>query len=176
MWLSSRELWTTIHGMGLGAGFLLLFTGTWALLWGIRSGWVTTVGIEVHRRLASTVAWLMAAFAWLTVIVGTYIPYIWYRAIPPDGADLTKFPRSYLLAHPNLAMLHSFGMEWKEHVAWLAPLLATAAAYLISRFAPRMAEDSKLRNAGLTLLTLAFAAAAVAGMLGAFLTKAAPVH
>ncbi len=176
MWMSSREMLTTIHGMGLGAVYLLLFTGVWGLLWGLRSGWVTAAGVEAHRRLARGLAWLMAVFAWLTVIAGTYIPYPWYRAQPPAGADLTHYPRSFLLAHPNLAMLHNFGMEWKEHVAWLAPILATVAAYLVSRYGARLAEDSKLRNAALTFLTLSFAAASVAGMLGAFLTKAAPVQ
>ena len=174
--MSSREIWTTVHGMGLGAVFLLLFTGTWALLWGLRSGWVTAAGLEAHRRLLAFGAWLMAAVAWLTVIVGTYIPYTWYRAKPPGGADLTEYPRSFLLAHPNLSVLHHFGMEWKEHVAWLAPMLATAAAYLIWRYGGKMAEDDKVRHGALTLLTLAFAVAAIAGMLGAFITKAAPLH
>jgi hypothetical protein len=169
-------MWTTFHGMGLGTVFLLLFTGTWALLWGLRSGWVTAAGLEAHRRLLGFAAWLMAGVAWLTVIVGTYLPYVWYRAKPPDGADLTEFPRSFLLAHPNLAFLHSFAMEWKEHVAWLAPMLATAAAYLVWRYGPKLAENTKVRNGALTFLTLAFATAAIAGMLGAFITKAAPVH
>jgi hypothetical protein len=67
-------------------------------------------------------------------------------------------------------------MEWKEHVAWLAPMLATAAAYLIWRYGGKLAEDDKIRKGALILLTLAFTAAAAAGMLGAFITKAAPVH
>jgi hypothetical protein len=170
-------MWTTFHGMGLGAVFLLLFTGIAALLWGLRSGWVTAAGVEAHRRLLSCGAWLMAGVCWLTVIVGTYLPYPWYRAKPPAGTtDFAYFPRSFLLDHPNLAFLHSFGMEWKEHVAWLAPMLATAAAYLIWRYGGKLAEDDKIRKGALILLTLAFTAAAAAGMLGAFITKAAPVH
>jgi uncharacterized membrane protein len=176
MWLSYREAITTFHGMGLGAFFLLLFTGTWVMLWGLRSGWVTSVGVEAHRKLLAFGAKLMAVLAWLTVILGTYLPYTWYRAKPPAGADLIHFPRSFLLANPKLAFLHSFGMEWKEHVAWLTPILATAAAYLIWRYGGKLAENAKVRNAALTLLTLSFVAAAIAGLIGAFITKAAPLR
>lgn len=176
MWLSYRAAITTFHGMGLGALFLLLFTGTWVLLWGLRSGWVTETGLEARRKLLVFGAWLMAIVAWLTVIIGTYLPYTWYRAQPPAGADLTHYPRSFLLANPKLAFLHHFGMEWKEHVAWLAPILVTAAAYLIWRYGGKLAQNAKVRNAALTLLTLSFVAAAAAGLMGAFITKAAPLH
>jgi hypothetical protein len=49
-------------------------------------------------------------------------------APPPTNADLRFFPRSYLPAEPQ-AGWHTFGMEWKEHVAWLAPILATAVLW-----------------------------------------------
>lgn len=176
MWLSSREWWTVIHGMGLGAIFLLLFAGTAVLLWGLRSGWVTAAGIEANRRLMTFGAWLMAVVCWLTVIVGTYLPYTWYRAKAPAGADLAMYPRNFLLANPDLAFLHKFGMEWKEHVAWLAPILATAVAYVICRYGAKLADEGKIRGAMLTLLTISFATAAVAGLLGAFINKAAPIH
>jgi hypothetical protein len=32
---------------------------------------------------------------------------------------------------PSTADWHTFGMEWKEHVAWIAPILATVAAGLV---------------------------------------------
>ncbi|MBF0529369.1 MAG: hypothetical protein HQK55_08880 [Deltaproteobacteria bacterium] len=176
MWISFREGLTIIHGMGFGATFLLLFAGVWVLAWGLRSGWLTEAGLEVHRRWVSLGAGLMALVSWLTVILGTYLPYTWYRAKPPQGADLSEFPRSFILANPKLAFLHNFGMEWKEHIAWLCPILATAAAYIIWRYGAKLAVEHKLRQSALTLLTVAFAAAAVAGLLGAFITKAAPIH
>jgi hypothetical protein len=77
-------------------------------------------------------AWGMTIAAWLTVITGTWIVYPWYRAKLPADADLHFFPRAYLLAEPQRAGWHTFGMEWKEHVAWLAPILATAVLYVIS--------------------------------------------
>jgi hypothetical protein len=110
------------------------------------------------------------------VIVGTYVVYPWYRATPPKGADLTALPRSYLLDNPNLATWHTFGMEWKEHIAWLAPMLATAVAFIVVRYGAQLARESRIRQALMTFFTLAFLAAAVAGLFGAFITKAAPIH
>ncbi len=70
----------------------------------------------------------MAIVAWATVVSGTFIVYPWYRAAPPQGADLTAFPRSLLPSKPTTAQWHNLGMESKEHVGWLAPIAATAEA------------------------------------------------
>jgi hypothetical protein len=53
------------------------------------------------------------------VITGTRVVYPWYRDPAPDS------PRSVLLADEATVDWHEFGMEWKEHVAWLSPILAT---------------------------------------------------
>ncbi len=177
MSLTAREFWGLIHGMGLGAIFLLAFAGGLAGLWSLRPEWVTAAGVleRLHRLSAGT--WIMAIVAWLTVITGTYIVYPWYRANPPAGTtNLTRFPRSYLLANPGLAGWHNFGMEWKEHVAWFAPILATAVAYVVVRYGPKLADETKIRDAAMVLFVLAFLAAGVAGLFGALITKAAPIH
>jgi hypothetical protein len=85
--------------------------------------------------------WVMAIVAWLTVITGTYIVYPWYRVKPLAGAELTQCPRSDLLANPDLAAWHTFGMEWKEHVAWLSPILATAVTYVVVRYGSKLASE-----------------------------------
>jgi hypothetical protein len=36
-----------------------------------------------------------------------------------------------LVADPNTAEWHEFAMEWKEHAAWIVPLLATAVAFAV---------------------------------------------
>ncbi|MCK4450766.1 MAG: hypothetical protein KAX26_09260, partial [Anaerolineae bacterium] len=119
---------------------------------------------------------VMAGLTWLAVLSGTYISYPWYRATPPEGVtDLTSYPRSYLKADPDLAFWHTFGMEWKEHIAWFAPLLATAVAFVVWRYGEHLARDNRLRWALIFLFVLAFAAAGIAGLLGALVTKAAPV-
>jgi len=176
MSLTGREFWVVIHGMGVGAIFLLAFAGGLAGLWSLRPEWVTVAGLEERLRRLIAGTWLMAILAWLTVITGTYIVYPWYRVKPPAGADLTHFPRSYLLANPNLAAWHTFGMEWKEHVAWLSPILATAVAYVVVRYGPKLANEEKIRRALIVLFTLAFFATAVAGLFGAFINKIAPIR
>jgi len=175
MELSSREFWALIHGIVLGGTFLLAFAGGLVGLYSLKPDLMTVEGIrdETQRLRAGT--WIMAIVAWLTVIVGTYIVYPWYRAKPPAGAELRFFPRSFLLAHPQIAEWHKFGMEWKEHVAWFAPILATAVAYIVWRYGNQLAEDNRLRKVAITLFVLAFASAAIAGLMGALITKKAPV-
>ena len=65
-------------------------------------------------------------------------------------------------------------MEWKEHVAWLSPILATAAAYLAVRYRSQLEEWVGVRRTVRVFLTLAFATGLVAGALGAALNKVAP--
>lgn len=176
MSISEREFWTVLHGLGVGTIFLLAFAGGFAGLWSLRPEWVTAAGVQERLRRLIAGTWIMAIVAWLTVITGTYIVYPWYRAKPPAGADLSQFPRSYLLASPNLAAWHTFGMEWKEHVAWLSPILATAVAYIVVRYGARLANEEKIRQALMVLFTLAFFAAGVAGLFGAFINKVAPIR
>ncbi len=175
MTLTPREVWAVIHGMMLGALFLLAYAGGLAELINLGSKWSTEAGIAKRVRRLVVGTWVMALVAWLTVITGTYIVYPWYRAKAPAGADLTMFPRNLLLSKPDTAGWHNFGMEWKEHVAWLAPILATAAAYMVTKLGARLAEDEEARKAVIVIFTLAFLTAAVAGLFGAFINKAAPV-
>ena len=161
--------------MILGAAFLLAFARGLAGLYSLRSKWLTPEGIRervVRLRWGTTI---MALAAWLTVITGTYIVYPWYRAKPPAGADLSLYPRSFLKADPALSAWHVFGMEWKEHIAWFAPILATVVAYVAWKYGSSLAENDQLRRMMLVIFVLAFAAAGIAGLLGALITKVAPV-
>ena len=175
MSMTGRELWTVIHGMGFGAIFLLAFAGGMAGLWSLRPEWTTPAGIRERLRRLIAGTWIMAVTAWLTVISGTYMVYPGYRAKPPEGVDLSQFPRSFLLSEENLAEWHTFGMEWKEHVGWLAPILATAVAYVAMRYGASLATNDTLRRGVMILFALAFVIAAIAGVFGAFITKAAPL-
>jgi lipopolysaccharide export LptBFGC system permease protein LptF len=181
MELTDRELYTVIHGLVLGTVFLLAFGGGFAGLWSLRQRLVTEEGVSERtpRLLIGTA--VMAIVAWLTVITGTFIAYPWYRAAPPEGVDtadpaqLTEFPRYLLLAQEKTAQWHEFGMEWKEHVAWIAPMLATAVAFAVAYYGIQLVRRGEIRTAILVFFTLAFLAAGVAGLFGAFITKAAPV-
>jgi len=169
MALGERELWTVVHGLVLGTLFLLAFAGGFAGFYSLRPEWVTVVGIRERLRRLLAGSWVMALVAWLTVITGTWIVYPWYRAGDPSS------PRSTLLADPGTAGWHRFGMEWKEHVAWASPILATAVAFLIVYYGPRLITRPWVRAATITMLVAAFAAAAVGGVFGAFINKIAPI-
>ena len=176
MALTEREFWALIHGMVLGALFLLAFGGGLAGLYSLRENLLTAEGVRerTSRLLAGTS--IMAVVAWLTVITGTWIVYPWYRAVPPEGTtDFTKFPKSLLLASPDTAEWHNFGMEWKEHVAWLAPFMATAVGFAVAYYGIQLIRHGEIRRAALVFFTLAFVAAGIAGLLGALITKTAPV-
>jgi hypothetical protein len=176
MSLNDREFWALVHGLVLGALFLLAFTGGFLGLWSLRERLVTPAGIAERIPRLSVWTGVMGVVAWLTVITGTWIVYPWYRATPPQGTtDLTEFPRSLLLGSPSTAEWHRFGMEWKEHVAWFAPFLATVVAVAVVYYGPQLARRDDVRRALLVFFTLAFAAAGIAGLFGALITKAAPV-
>jgi hypothetical protein len=166
--LTGREWWAIVHGMVLGALFLLAFAGGLAGLYSLRPGLLTESGIAERTRRLKLGTWTMAVAAWLTVITGSFIVYPWYRA-EPDGA---KFE---LLADPNTADWHEFGMEWKEHIAWIAPLLATAVAFAVTYYGVTLIRHQGIRRALVVYFALAFVIAGIAGALGAFITKAAPV-
>jgi hypothetical protein len=112
----------------------------------------------------------------LAVIVGSYVIYPWYRAKPPAGADLGGYPKYLLMSKPQTTDWHEFGMEWKEHVAWFAPILATAVAFAVARWPRRVLRDGQVRLALSMLLTGCFFCASVAGLLGALINKAAPTR
>ena len=169
MTLSDRETWTLIHGMVFGVIFLLGFAGGLEGLYSLRPRLLTAAGVRdrVLRLRIGVVA--MAVAAWGTVITGTWVIYPWYRSKDPDSA------KSILTADPATAMWHSFGMEWKEHIAWFSPILATVVAFIVVFYGVRLIKHERARRAALVLFVLAFVLAAVAGGLGALITKTSPV-
>ncbi|MEO8208040.1 MAG: hypothetical protein ABI598_03310 [Chloroflexota bacterium] len=182
MEFTEREFWAVIHGLVLGTLFLLAFGGGFAGLYSLKARFLTEEGIAERSPRLLIGTWVMAIVAWLTVITGTFIVYPWYRAKPGAEIDATvqsdalaEFPRSWLLASEKTAEWHKLGMEWKEHVAWIAPLLATAVAFGVLYYGAQLAHRGEIRRALVIFFTLAFIAAGVAGMFGAFITKAAPV-
>lgn len=170
MSISIRELWTVLHGLIFGSLFLLAFAGGLAGLYSLRPELVTVAGIRERSRRLLGGTWLMAVIAWITVVSGTYIVYPWYRARTPDS------PRSLLLANDATKLWHTFGMEWKEHVGWFAPILATSVAAVVAYYGTQLAGESRIRRALIWLFVAAFAAAGIAGLFGAFLNKVAPVR
>jgi hypothetical protein len=166
---TEREWWGLIHGMGLGTLFLLAFAGGLAGLYSLRPELITAAGVSERMRRLRIGVVAMAVVAWLTVITGTWIVYPWYREDVPDSA------RSQLLADESTKDWHEFGMEWKEHVAWISPILATVVAFIVVYHGTNLIRHDRVRRTAITLFVLAFLFAAIAGAFGAFITKVAPV-
>ncbi len=168
--LTDRETLAALHGMVFGALFLLAFAGGFAGLYSLKPALLTPQGVVERARRLIAGTWAMALVAWATVITGTYFVYPWYRAKGPTS------PKSILLANASTADWHNFGMEWKEHIAWIAPILATVVAVIVAYYGPRLIKHQGLRRVLIAVFVLAFASAAVAGLFGAFITKAAPIR
>jgi hypothetical protein len=174
--MSETGVWTVVHGMVFGSIFLLGFSAGFVALFSLRTEWTTAEGQAVRARRLPTYAWIMAGSLWLTVVSGALMVYPTYRAPPPEGtSDLTEHPQSFLLATPELEVWHEFGMEWKEHIAWLSAILGTVAAFIVTRYRHQLAEDTQIRKAAIRLFCLAFVAAGIAGLMGALIYKAAPI-
>jgi hypothetical protein len=169
MHFTDREWWTLLHGMVFGAVFLLAFAGGVAGLYSLRSEWVTPAGIRERVRRLKIGVVAMAVAAWGTVITGTWIVYPWYR----DPAKTS--PKSIILSSSSTKDWHEFGMEWKEHVAWFSPILATVVAFIVLYYGVNLVRHDRVRRTALTLFVLSFVFAVVAGAFGAFITKVAPV-
>jgi hypothetical protein len=179
MTFTTREFWTAFHGMILGGTFLLAFTGSAVCLWSLRSDWTTPVGRMSTTRTLLFGSWTMAVLAWSTVSVGTFVIYPWYRAAPPKDAPVTilgSYPKALLISKHQTAGWHEFGMEWKEHVGWLAPFFATAVAVAATMNRRQLVNEPRIRQAMLVLLSVSFFCGAVAGFFGAFIDKMAPVR
>jgi hypothetical protein len=176
MQLTIRELLTATHGMFFGGFFLMAIFGLVVEL--IRSSH-TTQPESLTPRGRTLEAWfliLMSAFGWLAVFTGTYIVYPWYRAKPPANIpDLTIYPRSLLLAHPNTAAWHNLGMEWKEHIAFFAPIAITMLAFVLLRHRAALRESAQLRRSIFAFALLALLSCGIAAGFGAMINKAAPV-
>src|ERR1044071_1833549 len=112
MGLTDRELWTAVHGMILLTIFLLGAAAGFAGLWNLRPECIAVAGMPQRLRRLGSGLWVAAASAWGAVLTGSFILYPWYRARPPEGSDLSNFPRAYLQANPDFAEWHD-GMEWK---------------------------------------------------------------
>ena len=80
------------------------------------------------------------------------------------------------MSSPTTIGWHSLGMEWKEHVAWLAPISITMVAFVFIRYGRDLRNHRQLRSAVLAFAAASFVAAGVAGFFGAMITKDAPVH
>ena len=176
MEISARGLWTLIHGMGFGAIYLLACSGAIVELWRRYGKGGAPLSVRDETFLGVYLG-AMTLLAWLTVFTGAYLIYPWYRAAAPAGTvELAGFPQALLQSSPATSAWHSIGMEWKEHVAWLAPISITMAFAVFVSYGRGIQTQPQLRNAVLCFVLVSFLAAGIAGFFGAMLNKNAPVE
>ena len=176
MLFTDRSIWTMVHGIGLGGGALMGLAAALFYLYATRSA-EGRVRPAAEARAFAAVTIGTATILWLAVLVGTFIVFPTYRATPPPGVtDLTQFPRALLLASPDTAWLHAFAMESKEHMPWIASMLATAVAFVAVRYRSGLLDSARLRHMAFGLLALSFALVAFVSLLGVFVNKVAPLQ
>jgi hypothetical protein len=136
-------------------------------------------GAIVSARQSSAFMWATIAAAtllWMSVLGGTYIVFPMYRATPPEGITaLAAYPRALLMSSADTRWLHAFAMEIKEHMPWIAAMLATAAAFTARRHRTTVLSDPVLRRVMGSLLATAIVLVSFVALLGVFVNKVAPL-
>jgi hypothetical protein len=176
MLFSGRSIWTMVHGIAFGGGALLALAAALFALYLLRP----RAGVSVDAGASGPMAALTASIAallWLTTLVGTYVVFPPYRETPPEGTtDLSAYPRSLVLADPTTAWGHAFAMETKEHLPFIAAMLATAVAFVAWRHGQRLWDDGGVRRIGVALLVTCFGIVSYVSLLGVFVNKLAPLE
>lgn len=151
-----------------------------AALYSLRAGYVEGAAAPLLQKSSRYLIGLtvFAAVAlWLTVIVGTYVTFPPYRAVPADAlADLSHYPKALIQSNPGTAWLHSFAMESKEHVPWIAAMLATVVAFFGVHYRTHLLSDRHLNRTATALVAVCFALVAYLSILGVFVNKVAPLE
>jgi hypothetical protein len=177
MLFTERSLWTMIHGILLGGAALLALAAALFAMYLIRPAHGHALLTTAHARAIALLTAAVAAATWLTTLVGTYRVFPPYRAAPPEGAtSLAAYPRSLILSNPETAWLHSFAMETKEHLPWIAAMLATAVAFAAWRHRATLLHDVEMRRIASALLAICFGIVAYVSLLGVFINKVAPLE
>jgi hypothetical protein len=177
MEITARALWTLIHGLGFGALYLLACSGALVELYRFTTSSASPESTPGRERFLKAYLLTMVVLAWAAVLTGAYVIYPWYRAAPPPGTTgLAMFPQRLLMSSPTTIGWHSLGMEWKEHVAWFAPISITMVAFVFIRYGRGLKNHPQLRAAVLSFAVASFVAAGIAGFFGAMINKYAPVQ
>ena len=177
MEITARGLWTLIHGMGFGALYLLACSGALIEVYRFTTSSRPVGETTREERFLKLYLVAMVVLAWAAVLSGAYVIYPWYRAaLPPGAKDLALFPQRLLMSSPSTTGWHSLGMEWKEHIAWFAPISITMVAFVLFKYGRDLKNHKQLRAGVLAFVLASFVSAGVAGFFGAILDKYAPVH
>jgi hypothetical protein len=177
MEIAAHAFWTLIHGLGFGALYLLECSGALVELYGLTTLSSRTESTPDQQRFLKVYLLTMVFLAWAAVLTGGlhHLPLV-SRFTPPGTTELAMFPQRLLISSPTTIGWHSLGMEWKEHVAWFAPISITMVAVVFLKYGRDLKNHRQLRAAVPYFAVFSFVAAGIAGFFGAMLNKYAPVH
>lgn len=179
MLFSFDSLATMFHGIAAGGLALMGLFAALFWLYATRSAAADDARIlgATPQQAFAFLTILVAAALWVTVLGGTYIVFPSYRAPPPEGVvALMDYPRAYLLSDAGTAWLHAFAMESKEHMPWIASMLATAVAFVATRERRRLWADRRMRGMTVTVLAVVFGLVSFIALMGVLVNKVAPVQ
>lgn len=166
-----------MHGIVLSGSALMALAAAIFSLRILHTGKASYSVTDTQSGYIVSLTVFMSAMLWLTVIVGTYITFPPYRAVPPEGlTDLSMYPKAMLQANTTTSWLHSFAMETKEHVPWIASILSTAIAFISIRYKSLMISDDKLNALATWLLVICFILVSYIALLGVLVNKVAPLY
>jgi hypothetical protein len=164
MEITLRSFWTLVHGMGFGALYSLACSGALLELYRFVTSSAAPWETDREERFLKVYLIVMVVLAWSAVLTGAYMIYPWYRAsLPPGTKDLALFPQRLLMSSATTAGWHSLGMEWKEHIAWFAPISITMAAFVFLKYGRDLRHHKQLRAGVLAFVLASFASAGIAG-------------
>ena len=163
--------------MGFGTLYLLACSGALVEIWRRYSPAAQTPVTARDETFLRIYLAVMTLLAWVAVLTGAYIIYPWYRDAPPPGTvNLVGYPQRLLMSSPSTIAWHSIGMEWKEHVAWLAPISTTMAFAVFAKYGRGIKNHPQLRKTVLCFVLVSFLAAGIAGFFGAEIDDHAPIR
>lgn len=177
MEVTVRGLVSGVHGLLFGGFFLMAIFGIVVEL--CRSSYAKESPELTDRGYSLEGLYLivMAGLGWAAVLSGAYVVYPWYRAVLPAGVtNLAAYPQRLLMSSAATIEWHTLGMEWKEHVAWFAPIAMTMVAYVLAKYRGSLKHHAGVRRAVVAFAVAALLAAGIAGSFGAMIDKAAPVE
>ena len=174
---TERSLWTMAHGIVFGGAALMTLAAALFTIYMLHKSHGDVILTAAHTKAVALLTTAIAVMTWLTTLVGTYLVFPPYRATPPEGTTaFTAYPRTLILSNPATAWLHSFAMETKEHLPWIAAMLATAVAFAAWRHRTTLLADMRLSRIVTSLLVVCFAIVAYVSLLGVFVNKVAPLE
>jgi hypothetical protein len=177
MLFTDRSISAMVHGMVFGGAALMALSAVWLALWSLDDDGRVPEANDRRLRALGRLTAIVAGVLWLSVLTGTYVVFPPYRVTPPEGAtDLSAYPRALILANPDTAWLHAFAMETKEHVPWIAAMLASAVAFVSARGRSVLPGDRGVRVLATRLVLICLALVAYTGVLGVLVNKVAPLE